>query len=526
MIRRNQAFLNKLNILLDIALTVAAYILASWLRLDFLDGQENNMAAVSGKTVLLALSYSLVLFLLLSVMGFYNTTRTHRLDWKIRRIILAVTISTLIATALLFTFRLMDFSRGVLIVFYLSTVSLLVAKYALTRLIFNHYRKKGYNLKHVLVIGTGSLAEQYQRDIEAESELGFSIMGFIGNSQRMSDDSRHLGNFDMLDYVLSTSDLSEAVIALDPEDYSKIREVISVCERNGVKYSVIPFYNDIIPSHPVIETIGRSKLINMRSNRLDNVGWNLIKRGFDMIASALALIVLSPLMLLIAIGVKLSSPGPVLFRQKRVGFNRKEFRMLKFRSMKTNEEEETAWTKQTDPRRTRFGALLRKCSLDELPQLFNVLKGDMSLIGPRPELPHFVEQFKETVPFYMVKHQVKPGITGWAQVNGYRGDTSIEKRIELDLWYIENWSVGLDLRILLRTVFGGMINKEATGAVHSSDSGAERGRGAADPDRHAAGTDGSAGRDRDRGLRVGGRRGAKGRRKGTGAADRNRAESV
>ena len=171
MIRRNQAFLNKLNILLDIALTVAAYILASWLRLDFLDGQETNMAAVSGRTVLLALSYSLVLFLLLSVMGFYNT---------------------LIATALLFTFRLMDFSRGVLIVFYLSTVSLLVGKYALTRLIFNHYRKKGYNLKHVLVIGTGSLAEQYQRDIEEESELGFSIMGFIGDHRLLRAQRREV----------------------------------------------------------------------------------------------------------------------------------------------------------------------------------------------------------------------------------------------------------------------------------------------------------------------------------------------
>ena len=179
-----------------------------------------------------------------------------------------------------------------------------------------------------------------------------------------------------------------------------------------------------------------------------------------MTASSLGLILLSPLMLFIAIGVKLSSPGPVLFRQTRVGFNRREFQMLKFRSMRVNQEEKTAWTKDTDPRRTKFGALIRKVSLDELPQLFNVLKGDMSLIGPRPELPYFVEMFRESVPLYMVKHQVKPGITGWAQVNGYRGDTSVQKRIELDLWYIEHWSVSLDIRILLRTVFGGMINKE------------------------------------------------------------------
>lgn len=317
----------------------------------------------------------------------------------------------------------------------------------------------------MLIIGTGALALQYKADIEADPELGFNVIGFIGSLKRLPEEmqDKHLGSFEMLDGELASPDIYEVVIALDPEDYSRIREVIAVCERNGVKYSVIPFYNDIIPANPVIETIGKSKLISMRSNRLDNVGWNILKRGFDIITSALALLLLSPLMLLIALGVKLSSPGPVLFKQTRIGYNRKEFRMLKFRSMKVNDAEETAWTTDADPRRTKFGSFLRKVSLDELPQLINVLKGDMSLVGPRPELQHFVEQFKETVPFYMVKHQVKPGMTGWAQVNGYRGDTSIEKRIELDLWYIEHWSAGLDVRILLRTIFGGMINKEETG---------------------------------------------------------------
>ena len=462
MVRKNQAFLNRLNILLDLLLTVGAYLVSSWLRLDFLDGEESNMAAVSGRTVMLAFGYSLVLFMLLSLFGFYNTTRTRRLQWKIRTIFLAVTISILLASSLLFVFRLEDFSRGVLYIFYVSTIVLLIAKYALMRLVLRRFREKGYNLKHVLVIGTGTLARQYKEDIEAEPELGFSIKGFIGNRNRMKDPEMHLGSFEMMDQELASPDIYEVVIALDPEDYFRIREIIGVCERNGVKYSVIPFYNDIIPANPVIENIGRSKLISMRSNRLDNVGWNIIKRGFDIIASVTGLILLSPLMLIIAIGVKLSSPGPVLFRQTRVGFNRKEFQMLKFRSMRINGEEKTAWTKDTDPRRTKFGSLIRKVSLDELPQLFNVLKGDMSLIGPRPELPYFVEMFRESVPLYMVKHQVKPGITGWAQVNGYRGDTSVEKRIELDLWYIEHWSVGLDVRILLRTVFGGMINKEET----------------------------------------------------------------
>ena len=459
MIRKNQKFLNNVNIILDMLFVVLAYILASWLRLDFLDG-GGNMATVSGKTILLAFAYALMLFFLLSLMGFYNTTRTRRLVWKARTIFFAVTISTLIATALFFVFRLVDFSRGVLLVFYLAALLFLIGKYAFMRLVLRRFRGKGYNLKHVVVIGTGDLARQYRRDIEAEPGLGFHIKGFIGNGEALEDSETFLGSFEDMDRQLASTDVSEVVIALNPEEYPYIRRIISCCERNGVKYSVIPFYNDIIPANPTIETIGRSKLINMRSNRLENLGWALLKRSVDVIVSVLGLTLLSPLLLVIAVGVKRSSPGPVLFRQVRVGYLRREFRMLKFRSMRVNVEEDTGWTTDEDPRRTKFGAFLRKTSLDELPQLINVLKGDMSLVGPRPELPHFVEQFRETIPYYMVKHQVKPGMTGWAQVNGYRGDTSIEKRIELDLWYIENWSPWLDIRILLKTVFGGTINAE------------------------------------------------------------------
>lgn len=460
MIRKNQAFLNRVNILLDMLLVIASYMLASWIRLDFLDGDSNNMAGINGKTILLALAYALVLFFLLSLFGFYNTSRTRKLFWKVRTIFLAVTLSTLIATTLFFVFRLVDFSRGVILAFYVITLVLLIGKYAFMRLVLRRFRGKGYNLKHVVIIGTGKLARQYRDDIAAEAELGFHLLGFIGNGDQMKEEDRWIGSFGDVDRILSSPDINEVVIALEPEEYGRMWAIIPACEKNGVKYSVIPFYNDIIPANPTIETIGRSKLINMRVNRLENLGWAILKRGFDMVCSAAGLILLSPLLLVIAIGVKCSSPGPVLFKQTRVGFRRREFKMLKFRSMRRNAEENTAWTTDEDPRRTRFGAFLRKTSLDELPQLFNVLKGDMSLVGPRPELPHFVEQFKDTIPYYMVKHQVKPGMTGWAQVNGYRGDTSIEKRVELDLWYIDNWSFWLDLKILFRTIFGGVINQE------------------------------------------------------------------
>ena len=460
MIRKNQAFLNRINVLLDILLVIGAYILASVMRLDFLNGMSNNMAAVSWQTIQLAAVYALALSFLLSLLGFYNTTRTRRLTWKARTIWIATTIALLFAASLLFLFRLEDFSRGVIFIFYAITLFFLIGKHAFMRLVLRRFRRKGFNLKHIVVIGTGALADQFTEDIQKESELGYHIKGYIGIQPEGMADDVYLGGYNMLDEALAATDVFEAVIALEPSDYGRIRDIISICEKNGVKYSVIPYYNDIIPANPIIETIGRSKLINMRVNRLENLGWSFLKRICDIVVSGLGLIILSPLLLLIAIGVKLSSPGPILFRQTRVGFGRKEFQMLKFRSMKVNNSENTGWTKDKDDRRTPFGSLIRKTSLDELPQLFNVLKGDMSLVGPRPELPFFVEQFKETIPLYMVKHQVKPGITGWAQVNGYRGDTSIEKRIELDLWYIEHWSIGLDLKILFRTLFGGMVNQE------------------------------------------------------------------
>lgn len=441
-------------------LVILSYVLASWLRLDFFDGDSGNIAGISGKTILLAVAYSLVLFFLLAVLGFYNTTRTRRLIWKVRTIFIAVTLSTLIATTLLFVFRLIDFSRGVILVFYIATVLLLIAKYAFMRLVLSRFRGKGYNLKHVVVIGTGTLAQQYKQDIGAEPELGFHIKGFVGNRNLLKEQETWLGGFEELDGILASTDISEVVIALDPEEYGRLWKIIPACEQNGVKYAVIPFYNDIIPDNPVIEIIGRSKLINMRANRLENLGWAFLKRGFDVIVSLLGIIILSPLFLIIAIGVKRSSPGPVLFKQTRVGYLRREFRMLKFRSMKQNSEEETGWTTDTDDRKTAFGSFIRKFSLDELPQLFNILLGQMSLVGPRPELPHFVEQFRKTIPYYMVKHQVKPGMTGWAQVNGYRGDTSIEKRVELDLWYIEHWSPWLDIKIIFKTIFGGIVNSE------------------------------------------------------------------
>ena len=459
MIRKNQAFFNRLNQVLDILLVIVCYAFSSWFWLVFRNRDFVNMATVSGRTLLTSFAYALALSIFFMSAGFYSgSTRSRKLGWKLRIILIGTTATLLVSSFLLYLFRLQDFSRGVLFVFYGSTVGSLSLKYTCMRFIMKRLRDRGYNIKQEIVIGTGRLAKQYVEDVIGEQDLGIRVLGYVGEKRK--DTKQHLGSFDELGTVISRPDIDEVVIALEPEEYPHIRELIGICEKNGVKYSVIPFYNDIIPANPVIENVGRSKLINMRANRLENVGWATMKRIFDLFASGLGLILISPLMLLIAFGVKLSSPGPVLFKQVRVGYKRQEFNMLKFRSMKVNDQEATGWSTNQDGRRTRFGSMLRKTSLDELPQLWNVLKGDMSLVGPRPELPYFVEKFKETIPLYMVKHQVKPGMTGWAQINGLRGDTDIEERVRYDLWYIENWSVGLDIKILFKTFFGGMLNKE------------------------------------------------------------------
>ena len=243
------------------------------------------------------------------------------------------------------------------------------------------------------------------------------------------------------------------VLAIPAEDNARVPGLISVCEKTGTKASIIPFYAAYLPSNPQIDDLDGLALINLRRIPLDNLGNAFLKRAEDILGSLVLILLTSPLMLIAAVGVKLSSPGPILFCQERVGRDKKVFRMYKFRSMRVNTKQQTGWSTDTDPRKTRFGALIRKCSIDELPQLFNVLRGDMSLVGPRPEIPFYVEQFKEEIPRYMVKHQVRPGITGWAQVCGFRGDTSIEKRIEHDLYYIENWNLLFDVKILLMTVF-------------------------------------------------------------------------
>ena len=444
MIKQNQTYINRLNALIDFLLVFLSYLFSAWFRLKVLHGWWENQG-LSRPMIIASLFYAAGLLLMLSILGFYGTTRVKKLSWKLSTLFIATTLSIFAVTALIFIFKIEDVSRGIIAIFYVLTLFLLGGKQIITRLVLNQLRSAGYNIKHEILVGSGRLARQYKEDLSNEPELGIQI------DSTLSPDGD-------LEKILSGVVVDEVVIALEPEEYGEITRLISICEKNGVRYMIIPFYNDMIPAHPVFENVGRTRLINMRANRLESIGWATLKRIVDVVVSAVGLLVLSPLLVILSIGVKLSSPGPIFFKQERVGRDRRPFQMLKFRSMYVNDKSDTAWSSAEDDRRTKFGSFMRRTSLDELPQLINVLKGEMSLVGPRPELPFFVEKFKEEIPLYMVKHQVKPGITGWAQVNGYRGDTSIKKRIELDLWYIDNWSPLLDLRILFMTVPWAMLN--------------------------------------------------------------------
>ena len=461
MMKINQRILAVLDALSDAVVVLCAYIFSTWLYLEVLT-DTRNMATIRSLREgmgLGAVMYAAGMVLLLAIFHIYDSTRVRRFRAEAVAIWEASALGLLGIGAVLYLFRLQEFSRGVLAVFFAVSASSLTLKRFLLRKALLAQRRKGVGRKHIIVVGTGALARQYAQDVETESHLGYQVDGFVG-MQPAQPLPGYLGTVEALGALLTGSAIDGVVVALGPEELDSVREVIGLCEKHGAKVSVVPFYNDLIPTYPTLEVIGRTKLMNLRSNPLDNLGYAAIKRGFDMLVSGGLLLVLSPLLLLTALGTKLSSPGPVFFRQKRVGRNKRLFTMYKFRSMRVNVEENTAWSKDADPRKTRFGSLIRKCSIDELPQLFNVLRGDMSLIGPRPEIPFYVEQFRESVPLYMVKHQVRPGMTGWAQVNGYRGDTSIPKRVEYDVWYIENWSLGLDLKIMLRTVLGAWLNQE------------------------------------------------------------------
>ncbi|MEW5914261.1 MAG: undecaprenyl-phosphate glucose phosphotransferase [Thermodesulfobacteriota bacterium] len=405
-----------------------------------------------------------VFAVVLPVSGLYRRPwAATRLSWW--PVLRAATIGVVVAVTFTWFLRPYDFSRLVFLHFYVLLSLALLAYRPLLRLIWRRIYRQSAG-ERVLIVGAQGLGRQVAANIQKSPLLGLNLVGFLAGDPEKVGASLEgvpvLGHFGQINQVLAAQQVQVVLIALPLDAHERLPEILVSLDEEMVDVRIVPDLYRFMSLRATVEEFEGMPIIGLRSRPLE--GWpRVLKRIMDVAGAALGLVVLSPLLALIAVAVKLSSPGPVLYRQPRMGLDGRVFDMLKFRTMRQDAEAQTGpvWASADDPRRTRLGALLRRSSLDELPQLVNVLHGEMSLVGPRPERPELITEFRRQVPGYMLRHMMKAGITGWAQINGWRGNTDLTKRIEHDLYYIENWSLGLDLKIMLLTPFRGLIHPHA-----------------------------------------------------------------
>lgn len=465
MIKDNQRFFNRLHVVMDAVVTALAYICAYLVRMVLFPPVAQGVLPM--KVYFFALYFIIPGYLaIFATLNLYKPKRMASWIREIADIIKANVVGAMLFLVVLYLVNEPNFSRSLIIVFAGGNVLLMTIYRFFVRKILEYIRKNGYNSKQVVIVGYSRATEAYIDRVIVNPQWGYEIRGILDDDVPAGTYYKGiqvLGRIDNLQVILPENHLDEIAIALPLKNYSRLEEIVRMCEKSGVHTKFIPDYNSVIPSKPYTEDLSGLPVINIRRVPLTSTFNWYLKRLIDIVGAIVAIIVFSPIMLISAVVIKSRHDGPVIFVQERVGLHNKVFKMYKFRTMveQKPEEEEKEWTKRNDSRVTGFGKFLRKTSLDEVPQFFNILKGDMSLIGPRPERPQFVEQFKEEIPRYMIKHQVRPGLTGWAQVNGYRGDTSIRKRVEYDIYYIENWSFWLDVQIIFLTFIKGFINKNA-----------------------------------------------------------------
>ncbi|MGG4034645.1 undecaprenyl-phosphate glucose phosphotransferase [Paenibacillus cisolokensis] len=468
MIRQNQRFLTQIYVLSDAFIMLLVFMAAYWVK--FHSGWITSYNTLPMSSYLLwGTVYAFASVLIGFSVGFYAPRRRKSFASDVWNIVQVHSLSFLGLLSMLYIAKQVHISREFLAIFFGANIAVMISYRYMVKTWLFRLRRKGYNKKYVLILGAGSVGRSFYENLQQYPELGYDVFGFLDDYHvEHPREYRHMkpivGKIDELEKVLNENRLiDEVIIALPLEAHSKYPRIIDICDNAGVKTLIIPDFFDLLPARPFFDNFAGIPLINVRDIPLDELSNRILKRTFDIVFSIMAIIVTSPVMLLIVAGIKLTSPGPVIFKQERMGLNRRTFNMYKFRTMHVSPAEvsDTQWTVENDPRRTKFGAFLRRTSLDELPQFFNVLLGHMSVVGPRPERPYFVDQFKEEIPKYMVKHHIRPGITGWAQTNGLRGDTSIHDRIRHDLFYIENWSFLFDLKIIVKTVVNGLVNKNA-----------------------------------------------------------------
>ena len=445
----------------DLCLIAICWVLAYWIRFHLMHVTDVPPFR----------DYALQLIPILVVWGIafrtFDLYRPNRLGSRVSEwfdVAKASTLGALILVSIMtFAFRGYEYSRLVILIFLAQSIVAVSLARAALREALRFARRHGYNLRYAIVVGGGEPAAEVLRILNRRRDVGIFVLGLLSDKKEVPENVRWLGGIEDVRTVLDRQQVDIVFIALPHADASRLTAVLSGIGDDPIAIHLVPDVFSLVPARGGIEEFEMVPFIHLRESRLYGLN-RVLKRAFDLVFGGLGLAVAAPIMLAIAVGLKLTTPGPVLYHQERMGVDGRRFRMLKFRTMRVDAEAETGpvWARPDDPRRTALGVFLRGTSLDELPQLFNVLRGEMSLVGPRPERPSFVEEFRRRVPGYMLRHKVKAGITGWAQINGWRGNTSIEKRIECDLYYIERWSLGFDLKILLQTLwYGFRINRNA-----------------------------------------------------------------
>ena len=460
MIKENQRILNAVLVIIDIIVILLSLVLAYFVRFKTtIFGPLGGSLPFSSYFIFTVVCIIPTYILLYYFFGLYKPFRNQSSIFSgADDIVKADIMAFILLVAILFIINQPNFSRIMLLLLSLFGIIFAIFERALVVLVLRMMRTNNLNLKHMLIIGDNELAFNFAHKINSKTYLGYNIAGFLGRKENVGksfEGTKFIGSFKDLPRVLKSHKFDRVVIAIPLRYYYHLNEIVDACEEEGIKAEIIPDYYKYLPAKPSVDMLDDLPIINIRYVPLDDAFNKFKKIVSDYVIAIIAIVITSPIMIVTAIAIKLESPGPIIFKQERIGYNGKPFMMYKFRSMKVQsaEEEKSQWTTKDDPRKTKVGTFIRKWSIDELPQFFNVLKRDMSVVGPRPERPYFVEEFKKTIPKYMVKHQVRPGLTGLAQVNGYRGNTSIKKRIEYDIQYVENWRLTLDVKICFWTIF-------------------------------------------------------------------------
>lgn len=458
--QRIRGILSITLVILDATMVAVAFVLAYQLRATIPWPNElASQAPLSAYSGLIAAQVVGVVILMFIYRQYYIPRAISRVD-QFYSIFAAVSIGTMMAVAIsVFSFKNsifeVDFPRAMIIYAWMFSIMLIMLGRITHQVVRNKLRDRGIGKDRLLVVGTGDVAEIILQRIAWSPFLGYEVVGVIDGDLENEEllGVPIIGEPEDLPDLIEKHAIDEVIIAIPEKGHREVMRVISYCERGRVTIKVFPDFFQFMASEADIDDLGGLPLLSIRDFAMR--GYLLFfKRIMDIVGSIIGLIVLSPLMMLTAIAVKLESPGPVFFVQERMGLDGKPFLMIKYRSMRQDAEKHgPGWTTKDDPRRTKLGALMRKIDADELPQFVNVLLGEMSLVGPRPEQPYYVNLFRESVPRYMERHREKAGMTGWAQVNGLRGDTSVIERTKYDLYYTENWSILLDIKILLRTVW-------------------------------------------------------------------------